>query len=202
LTKSEEKTLAGVISLGRRYLFDERHGLQVAKLSLSLFDQLTGLHELSAEDRIMLLAAAMLHDIGMFISCRRHHKHSMYLISEGAITGFSTRQMRIIAQVARYHRKSEPSSRHGSFSRLHQGDRSIVEKLSAILRVADVLDREHQQSVRSVIADIRRNTLRLKIKQRDGKNGIALERSVFKSKTNWFERQFRLRVSLSEGTAV
>lgn len=202
LKKNEKKILQEVIALGRRFLFDERHALKVAQLSVSLFDQTTGLHGLSADDRLLLAAAGMLHDVGMFISCDRHHKHSMYLIRESEIPGFSPRQIQIIAQIARYHRKSEPSYDHGPFSRLSRSDKELVEKLSAFLRVADVLDREHQQQVRSVVAVIHRHALILKISGVKGKNGVILERSVFKSKTHWFEKRFKVRITVSDGTTL
>jgi len=196
LTADERKTVAGAVLLGRRHLFDEPHGLHVARLAVSLFDQTIDLHELFGAERAMLLAAGVIHDIGMVVSAKRHHKHSMYLISESAVPGFTPHQVRLIALIARYHRKSEPSLHHGPFDALSGKDKIIVGKLSALLRVADGLDREHRQSVHSIAAQKKRKKLLIQCKT---ENGFHLDLSVFKAKTKWFEKVFRRRIVVSRG---
>ena len=194
-TKIERKIISGAIALGRRYLFDERHGLQVAKLSVSLFDQLADLHGMGENERHLLLAAGVLHDIGMFVSCRRHHKHSMYLISQSDIPGFTPGQIQVISQIARYHRKSEPSSEHEPFAELPREDGVLVEKLSAFLRIGDALDREHEQNVLSVAATVKDKTLRLDL---TGKNDLLLEDWAVRNKAKWFEKVFDFKVIIPE----
>ncbi|HAJ78198.1 MAG TPA: phosphatase, partial [Fibrobacteres bacterium] len=189
--KIERKKMSGAMALGRQYLFDERHGLQVAKLSVSLFDQTAGVHGLGEEERQMLFAAGVLHDIGMFVSCRRHHKHSMYLISQSDIPGFTPRQIQIISHIARYHRKGEPSAKHVSFSAMPQEDKTLVEKLSAFLRIGDALDREHLQNVISITSSVKGNALSIQIR---GKNDLLLERWALGKKAAWFEKVFNLKV--------
>ena len=198
-TTIERKIISGAIALGRHYLFDERHGLQVAKLSVSLFDQTAGLHGLGEEERHMLLAAGVLHDVGMFVSGSKHHKHSMYLISQSDIPGFTPRQIQIIAHIARYHRKSEPSPRHVSFFELPREDKVLVEKLSAYLRIGDALDREHQQNVLSVASEVNRASLVLQL---NGKNDLLLERWAVKGKAKWFESVYKLKVTIPEGSTL
>ena len=192
--KIERKKMSGAMALGRQYLFDERHGLQVAKLSVSLFDQTAGVHGFGEEERQMLFTAGVLHDIGMFVSCRRHHKHSMYLISQSDIPGFTPRQIQIIAHIARYHRKGEPSAKHASFSAMPQEDKTLVEKLSAFLRIGDALDREHLQNVISITSSVKGNALSLQIR---GKNDLLLERWALGKKAAWFEKVFNLKVVIS-----
>ena len=104
--RQEKQLIQAAVSLGRKYMFDEAHGLKVGALATSLFDQLLDLHHLSADDRLVLLAAAILHDIGTYISQRAHHKHSLYIISGSELPGLSAAQILLAANVARYHRKS------------------------------------------------------------------------------------------------
>ncbi len=96
----------GAIALGRRYLFDEGHATHVARLASSIFDQLKERHGLSDDDRRVLLAAAVLHDIGSFVSSKRHHKHTLYLVSQSELPGFAPREILLVANVARYHREA------------------------------------------------------------------------------------------------
>ena len=124
----------------------------MARLAGSLFDQLQKVHRLDAADRRMLLAAAVLHDVGIFIGHKKHHKHSLYVISQSEIPEFTPREIAVIANVARYHRKGVPAVHHEPFTGLESEDRERVVKLASILRIADALDREHLQAVRGVKA--------------------------------------------------
>ncbi|HVZ38414.1 MAG TPA: Ppx/GppA phosphatase family protein [Candidatus Kapabacteria bacterium] len=139
-----------VMKIGRMYNFDERHGRQVAQLSLAIYDALQPLHSLEEARRELLEAAALLHDIGYYISHASHHKHSQYLIQNSEALGFTYDEIAIIANVARYHRKSHPKNRHPAFAALRAADQECVRFLAAILRVADGLDRTHKQVVESI----------------------------------------------------
>ena len=132
-----------VFELGRRCNFDEKHALQVARLALSLFDQLQPLHELGPKERELLEYAAMLHDIGWHIGHSGHHKHSLYLIKNGDLAGFSLNELDVLANVARYHRKSMPKKSHPDYVSLDPASRDLVWKLAGFLRIADALDRGH-----------------------------------------------------------
>ncbi|MCG3147793.1 MAG: Guanosine-5'-triphosphate,3'-diphosphate pyrophosphatase [Verrucomicrobiae bacterium] len=132
--------------------WDVAHCRQVRDLALTLFDQLQTLHGLGRDERDILNAAALLHDIGWTISGAKHHKHTYRLIHESkrSLTGFSPTQVELIANVARYHRKALPSLKHEPFAALASKDQEIVRALAGILRVADGLDRPHLQLVRKV----------------------------------------------------
>jgi exopolyphosphatase/guanosine-5'-triphosphate,3'-diphosphate pyrophosphatase len=139
-----------VIELGRRCNYDEAHHQQVSKLALSIFDQVKRLHHLDSRAREWLEYAAMLHDIGWHIGHSGHHKHSYYLIKNGDLEGFSPVELEIIGNVARYHRRSMPKKSHEAYMSLTLAERAIVDKLAAILRVADGLDRGHYKNVQAV----------------------------------------------------
>ena len=139
-----------VIELAERCSYWPEHANQVARLSLSIFDQTRSAHVLTDREREWLEFAALLHDIGTHISYPRHHKHSYYLIKNGDLRGFEPAEAETIALIARYHRKSAPKKSHSDFSALSAKKRKAVRTLAAILRLAETLDRSHAQAVTGV----------------------------------------------------
>jgi exopolyphosphatase/guanosine-5'-triphosphate,3'-diphosphate pyrophosphatase len=129
---------------------DKEHSCLVADLAVILFDRLRNLHKLPPECREYLYAASILHDVGYHISHSQHHKHSYYIIRNSELLGFNENEIEIIANVARYHRKSNPKPRHADYEKLTDRTKDIVNKLSAIIRIADSLDRTHQSLVKDV----------------------------------------------------
>ena len=194
--RRDRQTWAGAVALGRRYRFDEAHAAHVAGLALSLFDQLRPLHGLEEDGRRLLTAAALLHDIGSHISYKKHHKHSLYLITHAELPGFTPTQMQMAAHIARYHRKGEPSTAHEGYAALARGDRRTVDALAALLRIADALDREHLQAVLGVKVRRTRSAVRLALK---GAGDRLLERWALRRKAGLFERVFGLKLNLTEG---
>jgi exopolyphosphatase/guanosine-5'-triphosphate,3'-diphosphate pyrophosphatase len=182
---------AQTVALGRRYLFDEGHAVRVGDLSLSLFDQLEELHRLGEADRRILVAAAILHDVGAFISYKRHHRHSLYLITHSELPGFSPREMALVANVARYHRQSEPADDHEEFAALSENEQGRVRRLAPLLRMADALDREHQGRVEAVRARVRDKDLQLRLV---GRGDLLLEKWALKRKAEFFTREYGLKV--------
>ena len=104
----------------------------------------------AVDARELLEYAALLHEVGMHVSDRGYHKHTYYLIRHAALRGFTEEQLIVVANVARYHRKSQPEDDHVNLTELSPPQRGDVEKLSAILRIAEALDRSHRQAVRDV----------------------------------------------------
>jgi exopolyphosphatase/guanosine-5'-triphosphate,3'-diphosphate pyrophosphatase len=153
--ESEARTVVdGCLRLGKRYGFDQAHGELVAGLAVSLFDDMAEYHGYEERERLLLRAAALLHDIGDYVRYDGHHKHSYYLINNSDIMGLTPEERAIVANVARYHRKSPPDPSHPNFRDLDKESRSKVRGLAAILRIADALDREHLGKVRSARAEI------------------------------------------------
>lgn len=182
---------AGAVALGRRFHFEEAHGIQVARLAESLFDDLAELHELSADDREILIAAGILHDIGQRISYKRHHKHSYYLISQSELPGLDLDEVELVANVSRYHRRADPSTKHLHFEALDEEDRERVTRLAAILRLADALDREHMQKVQSVAARPKKKRVTLTL---EGEGDFELETWALERKKSLFETTFEREV--------
>lgn len=134
----------------QKYSYDAGHSQQVSQLAVNLFYQLQPLHKLPEKYAGILHAAAMLHDIGLFIADRKHHKHSYYLIKSSGMKSFSKLDLELVANIARYHRKAHPSQKHLGFSQLSPVDQDVVRKLSALVRVADALDFRRAARVESV----------------------------------------------------
>lgn len=153
--------LRSVMELVNKYDWHEAHSSHVAKLSLTLFDEFCDQLELTDDDRDLLHYAALMHDIGYFISHKKHHKHSLYIIRNSALMGFKEYEIEVMANIARYHRRSTPKMRHSYFKALSKEQRGRVKKLSGILRVADGLDRSHYQNVRSL--DVVKNNSKVEI---------------------------------------
>ncbi len=139
-----------VYELGFRCNWNRDHSSHVAMLCLQFFDQLVGLHGLEKRYRELLEYAALLHNIGTFVSISSHHKHSQYIIMNGDLRGFSPSEKEIIGHVARYHRKSPPSEKHAQYSQLKPRDRNAVDVLSGILRIANGLERGHRQNIQEL----------------------------------------------------
>ena len=178
------------LALGDKYAFDRPHALHVETLAVRLFRELVPDHILEPRHEILLRAAAILHDIGTFVSTRSHHKHSHYLISASELFGLTTRDTALIALIARYHRRSAPSPGHPEFASVERTDRALVLQLAAILRVADALDRSHAQRIR--IAGVARNRDEFSIGVEDV-GDLSLERVALEAKGAMFESVFGMR---------
>jgi len=136
-----------VIELGERCGYWSEHAQQVARLALSVFDQTRSVHGLADKERELLEYGALLHDIGVHISYERHHRHSYYLIKNGDLRGFHPREVEMIALLARYHRQATPKKSHEGYGDLPGSLRRTVRTLSAIIRLAEGLDRSHAQAL-------------------------------------------------------
>ena len=146
----EHQVLASAEALGHRYRFDRDHGHHVAMLATRLFDELRAEHGLGDRERLLLQVSALLHDVGVYVSLRAHHKHSQYILAASQIFGLSNEETAIVSNIARYHRRGLPQDTHVPFIALDRTDRLIVNKLGAILRLVNALDAEHAQKVRDV----------------------------------------------------
>lgn len=155
-----------VLDLAERGKYDATHASHVAHLALRIYDQTAKAHELRASDRELLEYAALLHEIGVHVSYQKHHKHTYYLIRHSGLRGFTEDQVSVIANVARYYRKATPEDHHPNLQELTGRQRETVRKLSAILRVADALDRSRKRAVRDVGVDVMKDRVRFFVRAR------------------------------------
>ncbi|MDH5492950.1 MAG: HD domain-containing protein, partial [Myxococcales bacterium] len=197
--QERDKAFGAALALGRRYHFDERHGTQVAELATTIFEATRKLHGLGRAERGLLRLAALLHDVGDFVSPRSHHKHSQYVIENSELMGLSPSQRALVALVARYHRRAEPTTRHVAFRALEEVDRRLVRQLAAILRIADALDRGHLGKVRRLQARLKRGALQLEI---EASADASLERWTLTRKAELFRKVFGKEVTLRTRTPL
>jgi exopolyphosphatase/guanosine-5'-triphosphate,3'-diphosphate pyrophosphatase len=131
---------------------DPAHSIHVAKLAVALFDAIPELHALGPSAREYLEAGALLANVGLVVAHSQHHLHAYYVIRNSELAGLTDNEIEVIAQIARYHRKSEPKQSHQAFAALSASDRHLVRSLAAVLRVAIGLDRRHDGRVAGVRA--------------------------------------------------
>ncbi len=149
--------------LAARYRLDKIHAERVQGFALDLFDQLKDLHQLGEKERDWLSCAAFFHDIGMLISMSGHHKHSEYIIRNLDVSGFAPADLDMVAKIARYHRKAEPTGKRPELAGLTGADQQKLFWLVAILRVADGLDRSHASHIKAVRAITTKEAITLEL---------------------------------------
>jgi len=185
-----------VMELAETFKYEKEHSHHVAALSVRIFDLTQPLHGLSRMERDFLEAAAILHEIGIFISHSNHHRHSHYLIKNSELLGYTDNEKEIIANIARYHRKSHPKPKHETFALLSPEDQQLVLKLSGMLRIADGLDRTHSGMVRDVRARKTGKKILFHIRTGKGKN-VEMDLWGAERKKGLFEDVFNVEVKFS-----
>ncbi|HEU4595361.1 MAG TPA: Ppx/GppA phosphatase family protein [Pyrinomonadaceae bacterium] len=195
LPGESDPRLRGVHAVGRRFGYEEAHARQVARLAEQIFDALAPDFGLTRHHRLLLSAAALLHDAGYHIASDGHHKHALYLIRNSELTGFSEAEREVIANVARYHRGATPKERHEEYAALNEHDRETVCRLGAILRVADAFDRSHDSRVRHLRVAHDAGTVRIQLLAAED-----CEREIFaaEQKRDLFEQVFDRQLEFSK----
>lgn len=195
-----------VFHMAQKYQVNLEHSERIAAFALNLFDRTQEiLHYWGPEERELLWAAAILHNCGLYVSHSAHHKHSYYLIRNGELLGYTETEIEVIANLARYHRKSPPKKKHENFLILPKKFREVVNKLHPLLRLAVALDRRQI----GAIADLKcehRPELRefhLRLQPLSPDDDCALELWSLDYKKPCFEDEYNLKlVATLEPTLV
>jgi exopolyphosphatase / guanosine-5'-triphosphate,3'-diphosphate pyrophosphatase len=197
--KEDEAVLIGVVhsatAIAEKYCVDMDHAHNVAEVAVRLFDLFQLDHGLGRRHRLLLRVAALLHEIGGFVSSRAHHKHSEYLIANAEIFGLNRGEAALVAQIARYHRRSVPRPSHPAYMALSRESRVVVTKLAALLRVADALIRGHRRRASDV--QFRRQGDELIVSFLGGRDQLLEERAL-ESKGDLLEDIFGVKVRIEE----
>jgi exopolyphosphatase/guanosine-5'-triphosphate,3'-diphosphate pyrophosphatase len=186
--------IASAENLGRKFHFDEAHAKHVARQCMILFDALVKEHGMSRRHRVMLEAAAILHDVGTYIRASGHQKHGHYIVSNSEIFGLHNDELNIIANVISYHRGDPPSQSDIEYIKLQREDRILVLKMASILRVADALDRGHTQQIKNITVERRLETIVLHV---DRAYDLSLESMGIEEKGGMFQDVFGYKVVLN-----
>lgn len=189
----ERSCVMSAESLSKQYGYDKNHAKAVETYALTIFDNLKKLHGFSRKERLYLEVASILHDIGKFINLKSHNRISADIILDSTIIGFTEEEMAIIANIARYHSLGIPTELHGEYNDLSESNKLIVSKLSAILRLADSLDRSHLQKIKDIELELIENKLNVVV---SSKRDILLEQWTFQMKSKFFEEVFGIKCSL------
>jgi exopolyphosphatase/guanosine-5'-triphosphate,3'-diphosphate pyrophosphatase len=187
-----------VLNVAHKYQVNLEYSDRVANFALSLFNQTRGhLHNWDTEERELLWAAAILHQCGLYVSHSAYHKHSYYLIRHGELLGFTEAAIEVIANLARYHRKTTPKKKHENYSNLPgKKHRQLVSQLSAILRIAVTLDRRQNGAIRGVRCEYRPDTqeLYLRLQPSQPNDDCALELWSLNYEKGVFEAEYGVKL--------
>lgn len=186
--------LAWARSLKKKYHVDQKHGKQVARLALDLFDQCSELHQLQHRDRLLLEIASLVHEIGMYVRVGGHHRHAAYLISVAPLLGLSDAEKALLAQTVRYQRKASPSDENKTFASMPEDTQQKVWQLSALLRLAIALNKERRNRVQQLNIHIDKESVRLHI---EGDGDLLLERWAALKTAPYFEKSLKRRLDIS-----
>ncbi len=200
VTGQEDVSLAaGVIhsatAIAEKYHVDLDHAGNVAEVAVRLFDLYQPDHGLNSRYRLLLRVAAILHEIGGYVSSRAHHKHSEYLIANSEIFGLNRGEIILVSQIARYHRRSVPRTSHPAYMALQRESRVMVNKLAALLRVADAMIRGHRRRPSDI--QFQRHGDELIVLLPKGRD-LLLEERAMQSKGDLFEDIYGVKIRLEE----
>ncbi len=191
--------MRGVRRFAAACRYEAQHAANVAELAVQLFDQLAeglgaaGSGWAASGSREILQAAALLHDVGYFVNYERHHKHSYHLIIHSGLPGFTSREIELIASIARYHRGALPGEKHAAFRSLGPDDRDLVRRLAGILRIAVGLDRSHAQEVRRLGVRCKRDAVEVMV---DAAGDPSVDLWAAQRRSALFEEAFGRRLRL------
>lgn len=185
---------AGAINLLRKYHGDEGHAQFVTDVSLKIFEALKAENGLGERERVLLEVAAMLHDIGIFVRMENHHEHSAYIISNSEFFGLTQNEITIVSQIAKYHRGHSNPQDDDHFQMLPRSSRMTILKLTAIIRIADAIDRSHTQKFTELKIAKQRDSL---LVYTGNRHNTVLERQALGEKGGMFESVFGYKVILS-----
>jgi len=193
MKKKPDTKFASVMWLMAQYDDEPRHAEHVTTLALKMFDDLKQLHRSGEHERDLLEAGGLLHDIGWSQGESGHHKSSMNLILSSGLEGWTENDELIIANIARYHRKSLPKSRHKKFDKLSKADQLVVWKMASLLRLADGLDHFHDRIVNGVSCHIGSDNIEMTLTTREDTDPQI---PSFEKKKDMFEMTFGKSVTI------
>ena len=189
IEKQFDKSISKIAyNIGQKYNFDNKHATNVKKLALKLFDQTKEIHGLNNRDRLILEVSALLHDIGKFISLQQHYKHSYNILKEINIIGLTNEESRIIAYISKYNSYKEMSLTKKL--KIDQKAKIKIFKITALLKVADSLDRSHNQPINNLDIKIKKDNLKILIQTY---KDLEFEKWSLNSKSKLFTKIFGIK---------
>jgi len=183
--KNYKSTPRACQEFAKTHWSDSEHYLQVNRLALKFFNELINVHKLGEREKHWLEYAAILHDVGLSKGRGGHHKETAKLILNDTHLSFTSTERRIVASIARYHRKGLPKQKHSNLKSLDRRTVRTIKILASLLRVADSLDYTHQSNVKALNFKI--GTKKIAV-QCFCETESILEQQAFNKKKDLFER--------------
>ena len=182
-------------SIAEKYRINLHHAKRVAACAVWLFDELQSEHNLGIRHRVLLEVAALLHEIGTFVSTRAYHKHTYYLIANSQIYGLTRTEDLVVANVARYHRRSVPKPSHTEYMNLSQENRVVVNKLASLLRLGKAMDVSNIRDIDKLECILASDTLRIKV---PAMSETSLRKRSLEVRSDFFEDVFGLKLKFEQ----
>jgi len=194
--QSFKNIIASSRSVAKKYNYNQEHAETIEKIALDIFDALKERFQLSEKERVLLQAAVILHDIGKYMNLKKHYEHSYYLIRNSDIADLNSYDKNIIAHISLNHSQSSTTNLKIKDNTLkNHSDRVLIAKLTAILKIADSLDKSHKEPFSELEINLEENELELII---NTEKDIFLEKWAFSNKSRIFKEIFGIDVSLNK----
>lgn len=194
-----KNTVISARAIAKRYDYDEEHVIYVEKYALKIFDKIKKIHGLGSKERLLLQVAAIMHDIGKYINIKSHYIYSYEIIRGSEVVGLDMKDMELVANIAMYHSTIIPSIQDSNYSRLMRKERMVVSKLSAILRIAEALDKGHIKKFDDIDLKVKDNTLIVGISTL---KNTQVEEWSFSSKSQFFQEVFGMSTVIKKKRVV
>ncbi len=187
----EKDILACTQNIGKRYMCSKKRGETLEKIAMTIFDSMKRIHGLGTRERLLLQIAALLHDCGKYISMVNLGECSYSIILATEIVGLSHQEREIVANVVKYnHMEFEYYDDIGLRTSFDRESYLMMAKLTAILRVANGLDRSHKQKFKNVKMRLVENELVITVETNED---ITLEKGMFRNRADFFEEVFSVK---------
>ena len=190
-----DEVISSAMGIADKYKANVEHCRRVRMTAVRLFDALKNEHRLSFRERVFLEAAAIMHEIGIYVSPRGFHKHSCYLIRNSEIFGFTQSEISVVANIARYHRRARPKTTHNEYMSLARENRTVVNKLAALLRLAEAMDTGRNADPEHTKFEVTGDSLVVSVPR---ESGLSLKRRNFAAEKEMFEDIYGLNALLEE----
>lgn len=191
----DRELVQSAYSIAEKYKVNLHHAKRVALCAVQLFDQLLPEHQLSSRHRVLLEVAALLHEIGTFVSTRAYHKHTYYLIANAQLYGLTREENLLVANVARYHRRSAPKPTHLEYMALSKENRVAVNKLASLLRLAKAMDVSDIRDIETLKYVLSADTLTIKVPEI---SETSLRKRSLEVRSDFFEDVFGLKLEFEQ----
>lgn len=195
----EQNTLLSARNMARRYHYDQEHAEYVEKYSLKIFDKMKRYHGLDSRERLYLQVASITHDVGKYINITSHYNHSYDIIRNSEFVGLDMHETELIANIVKYHSSIVPNMLDYNFNRLNSKDQMLVSKLTAILRVAESLDKGHIKKFDDIDLKLKENTLIIGISTL---RNTQIEEWSFAAKKRYFEEVYSMQAVIKKKRVI